>query len=200
MKRVIVFILIFGSAIYTYGQTYNSSCAIDEEIIKLYNFNAHELAIANSTTHTDSVAIDTALANKYLKTFGAVHNLQGIPERDTVIKYYNRILRDWYTNMWEVSAYILPGTKWMQNLVNGDTLSGNDTIDYLIQQHKFKIVYANDTGMYASYMRLALRSENYTNIQATIKLLESMSTVKEVIQPPVPAGGIACLDLSLIHI
>lgn len=143
MKKLISITILLAIIHFGYGQIIPSSCTAPDSIVKKYNTDADRLALRkihqNNLNYVDSVDIPQIHADTILNALLAVYNATTLPARDTVVEIYEiHSFRDPDINSILITAD--SNLSWMQQFRNGVTLTGNPTIDSLINLYHLHLI------------------------------------------------------------
>lgn len=163
---LLIFIVIFGNL---FSQIEPSSCESNDSIKDLFRESAAQLSVRriyeNNSSETVNVMLNQNIVDSILSAMIAIYNVQNIPERDTVIDYYQITSKGPGVNM----VYVLPDTtkSWVDNWANLITFTGDSLMDTILTRYHLTLDnYSTFSGI------AAFTSDLYLNIEALADTLQ----------------------------
>ena len=178
MKNIILLLAIISVQIAS-GQIIPSSCTAPDSIIAKYKDDADRLTLRriyrNQLTYIDSIKIPQTLSDTILDALIAVYNATSLPARDTVITMFDTHT---YPDIVLDSFYIEADSNlsWMQQLRNGNLITGNPTIDNLISTYNLTISSYDDSPFWPAHTVVFITDNNY-NLTFLTSNLDTISGV-----------------------
>ena len=178
-RKIVLTALIFSILQVGYSQIVNSSCEAPDSVRNLFREDAYRLTlnriIRNNYTYVDSVEIPFSTKDSVLRSLIAIYNALSIPERDSVVSILNlHTIQNPFMD--EVLIAADSNLSWMQQFRNGDSLSGNSSVDSLILKYKFHVKEYND--FYLSwYHTVTFESDSFYN---TFVLADKFDLISEI--------------------
>jgi len=178
-RKIFLTALIFSILQVGYSQIVNSSCEAPDSIRNIYKEDAYRITlnriIRNNDTYVDSVVIPQEMKDTSLRSLIAIYNVLSIPERDTVVSILNlHTIQNPFMD--EVLIAADSNLSWMQQFRNGDSLSGNPSVDSLISKYNLHVKEYNDF-YYSWYDYVTFESDSFYN---TFVLADKFDLISEI--------------------
>lgn len=182
MKSILPLFLsvIFSlSVFYGNAQIYDSDCSAPDSVYNRYLYDASYMTLRNfeeqNSPYLDSVDIPLSHVDTILNALLAVYNVNGIPERDSVIDIYDiHTHPDPGLNILTLQVY--DSLPWMQNLKNYQIPCGNPTIDSMISEYNL-YMHHYSTSPNVSFDFVTLQTDSIANMIALSALFDTVQGV-----------------------
>jgi Secretion system C-terminal sorting domain len=176
MKSYFYISILLICSLHANSQIIQSDCTAHDSIVNQYRGDAETLTLDRIFEHNyvyvDSIIIPTAYSDTVLNALLAIYNLNGVPERDTVVDILNIHARALYSlNDFYFKAD--SNLAWMQNLSNGNLNTGQPILDDIITTYNFSMVYYNPSSWQPSATALFTTAENY-NLRPIADTIETI--------------------------
>lgn len=179
--KIAISTLLLLSALSSKSQIVQSSCIVPDSIVKQYKSDAYRLAVRRtyniSSTFKDSVRIDSAIRNSYLRALLAVYNATSLPARDTVVQLFkvHTLL-----NSPDINTFLIAGDtnmNWMADFRNNIFPTSNPTLNNLVINYSFIKTSYSDLLNTQPYHLVGFKSDSCWNIGALANELQAVSGV-----------------------
>ncbi len=163
------------------SQIIESSCLASDSIVNKYRVDASILTVRkffeNNLPYKDSIEIPAEHVDTVLNALIAVWNATELPARDTVVDmlkinaYPNYSVKQFRIRFDNTNNII-----WINNLIEGDSISGNDTVDSLMNKYQLFLDGVSPPFLY-------LKTDSIYNMVTLSKLFEPIHGVVDVWTP-----------------
>ncbi|HET8574195.1 MAG TPA: T9SS type A sorting domain-containing protein [Edaphocola sp.] len=207
MKQFLTFsVLLFLALGLRAQQPAASSCSAPDSILNRYQNDADRLALRQiflvHSPDTANIRISPALSDTFLNAFIAVYNATTIPARDTVVELITSftdtgILTGIHSNpnipsLRHLYMVVNPQLPWIQQLLQQNFPSGNDTIDSLISNYSISFEFEQYTTN--TYLADINADSNY-NMIAMANLVKDLPDVYQATSGSVETEGDYPVDI-----
>jgi hypothetical protein len=179
-KNIVIVLLILLHFTFANGQVVESSCEAPDSIVQKYQDDAGVLTLRkfyeNELPWADSIEIPEVHSDTVLNALLAVWNAEGLAARDTVVGMLEiDAAMDYAVKLFRIKCDT--SVNWMNQIVEGNAVSGNDTVDSLLNLYNLYYSFHSiiDSNNYVYFI-----SEICYNMPQLSKLFEDISGVISV--------------------
>ncbi|HOW31168.1 MAG TPA: T9SS type A sorting domain-containing protein [Bacteroidales bacterium] len=181
-KTILSLMILLAVVSSSNGQIVLSSCEAPDSVAAIYKGDADYLALKrifrNNLPYTDSVNIPSEYSNIVMKALLAVHNVSGLPARDTVIDLYH-IHSCSVGVLNSMVIYADSNQIWMQHLRDSMIPTGNALVDSFMTKYNLTISYyrAYNSLIFPGCHSFQINSVRNYNMTAMSNLWDSVPGV-----------------------
>lgn len=180
MRFLIPFFVVITFSQYTLAQRVPSDCETQDSANFWYGMGAARLSILElqrqGSPYYDSIPFPDSLHEKKLRALGAVYNVTGIPEADTIA--HIRPVHDLFTlTVYQFFVIADENLAWMQNLENQQLPCGHPVLDSLLVRYNIT-TYSYDSLSVFGRNSVKFTVSSWLNIHALTKLLDKQPDIE----------------------
>lgn len=179
MKPYFYIIVLSIISNYSKAQVIQSDCTAPDSIVDQYQEDAQRLTLDRifdqNYSYADSIIIPSSYSDTVLNALIAIHNVSGIPERDTVVDMLNIHSR----KIIAMDNFYLRADStlgWMQNLSAGNLNTGQPILDDILSTYGFTLYSYSPHPIDPTALAVFVSNDNY-NLKPITDTIETIPGV-----------------------